>query len=152
MNEETQTMQATPVRKTPLEQFFPDEASRVACTAAIRRMMESVAGSYAAALATIDGKPVTHVTSAEWRPARVAAIVGSLCALGETLGKEVNQRACRNVLIETDNGLTVVQRLPSPAERLILLTTSNREANLGVLLTYSRTCAAAIARLAARAT
>ena len=54
--------------------------------------------------------------------------------------------------VKPENGGTVVQRLPSPAERLILLTTSNREANLGVLLTYSRTCAAAIARLAARAT
>lgn len=147
INKETATVQATPARKTPLEQFFADEASRVSCSAAMRRMMDSVAGSYAAALATIDGKPVVHVTAAEWRAPRVAAIVGSLCALGETLAKEVNQRACRNVLIETDSGLTVVQRLPAPAERLILLTTSNREANLGVLLTYSRTCAAAIARL-----
>ena len=147
MNKETTTMSGNVARKTPLEQFFADEASRVSCSAAMRRMMDSVPGSYAAALATIDGKPVVHATAADWRQARVAAIVGSLCALGETLAKEVNQRTCRNVLIETENGLTVVQRLPSPAERLILLTTSNREANLGVLLTYSRTCAAAIARL-----
>jgi len=149
MKQEASSMQGSQSRKNPLDQFFPDDASRVACTAAIRRMMESVPGSYAAALATIDGKAVTHVTSAEWRPGRVAAIIGSLCALGETLAKEVNQRDFRNVLIETDNGLTVVQRLPTPADRLILLTTSNREANLGVLLTYSRTCAAAIARLVA---
>jgi len=150
MKQDTNTMQAVPARQAPLDLFFPDEANRIACTGAIRRMMESVPGSYAAALATIDGKPVIHVAPADWRHGRVAAIVGSLCALGETLGKEVNQRACRNVLIETDSGLTVVQRLPAPAERLILLTTSNREANLGVLLTYSRTCASAIARLVTR--
>jgi len=134
-------------RSAPFEQFFPEQVQRDACLAAIARLLEGVKGSYASVLATIDGKPVAHAANEEWRPVRVAAIVGSLCALGETLCKEINQRGCRNVLIETDTGLSVVQRLPSPADRLILLTSSNRETNLGVLLTYTRTCAAAIARV-----
>ncbi len=142
-------VQAPPARLSPFEVFFPDAAQREACLAAMARMMGSVTGAYASVLATIDGQPVTHSATGEWRPARVAAIVGSLCALGETLGKEINQRTCRNVLLETETGLAVVQRLPSPAERLVLLTASNRETNLGVLLTFSRTCAAAISRIVA---
>ncbi len=111
----TDNVQAPPARLSPFEVFFPDAAQREACLAAMARMMGSVTGAYASVLATIDGQPVTHSATGEWRPARVAAIVGSLCALGETLGKEINQRTCRNVLLETETGLAVVQRLPRRA-------------------------------------
>jgi uncharacterized protein len=128
--------------------FFPEPAQQSACIAALKQLLASVSGSYASVLATIDGKPVAHAANEEWRPVRVAAIAGSLCALGETMCKELNQRGCRNVMIETDQGVSVVQRLPEPASRLILLTSCNRETNLGTLLTYTRSCANAIARIA----
>ena len=141
-------MTAAAPRVTPFELFFPDQARRDDCRAALARLLERAGGAYASVLATVDGQPVAQVATEEGRPARVAAIIGSLCALGETLSKEINQHTCRNVLIETDAGFSVVQRLSAPADRLILMTASNRETNLGVLLTHSRTCAAAIARLA----
>jgi uncharacterized protein len=133
------------------EYFYKTPAQRDACFAALVRVRDEVRGCYASVLATIDGKPIVHAAAPEWRAGRVAAIVGSLCALGETLCKEIGQRGFRDVLIETEVGLSVVQRLPDPASRLILLTASTTETNLGVLLTYTRTCAQSLARLTAAA-
>ncbi|MEO6937394.1 MAG: roadblock/LC7 domain-containing protein [Collimonas sp.] len=130
------------------ELFFPQQAQRDACMEAMARLLHSVQGSYTSVLATVDGHLVTHISYNRDRPARVAAMIGSLCALGETLSKEINQRDYRDVLIQTDTGLSVIQRLPKPAQRLVLMTASNNEANLGVLLAHSRTCATSLARLA----
>jgi uncharacterized protein len=136
-----------PASSGAFEHLFKTVAQRDACLAALHRVRDEVRGCYASVLATIDGKSIVHAAPPEWRAGRVGAIVGSLCALGETLCKEIGQRGFRDVLIETEVGLSVVQRLPDPASRLILLTASTTETNLGVLLTYTRTCAQSLARL-----
>lgn len=128
--------------------FFPltheDE-----CLRQMRNTVESIPGAYCMILSSLDGM---HLASVQPHNAvnssRLAAITGSLCGLGETLGKELGQEHFRDVLISTEAGIAVVQRLPAPGQRMVLLAAANHEANVGIVSAQSRYCAQTIASMA----
>ena len=128
--------------------YFPLERE-ADCLRQMQEALDAIPGSYCIVLSSLDGMHLARATKGrEVNTSRLAAITGSLCGLGETLGKELGQSDFRDVLISTDHGLAVVQRIPPPGQRMVLLTATNHEANVGIVSVQSRFCAQAIAGMA----
>ncbi len=130
--------------------FFP-LSKEAECLQQMQDTVESIAGAYCMVLSSLDGMRLAAVqptAAAALNASRLAAITGSLCGLGETLGKELGQANFRDVLISTEDGIAVVQRLPAPGNRMVLLTAANHEANVGIVSAQSRYCAQALAAMA----
>ena len=109
----------------------------------------SIPGAYCMVLSSLDGMQLATAQSGQSaNGSRLAAITGSLCGLGETLGKELGQANFRDVLISTESGIAVVQRLPAPGNRMVLLTAANHEANVGIVSAQARYCAQALSEAA----
>lgn len=128
--------------------FFP-LSRETECLQQMTQTVESIPGAYCMVLSSLDGMQLAGVQSGRAaNTSRLAAITGSLCGLGETLGKELGQAQFRDVLISTEDGIAVVQRLPAPGNRMVLLTAANHEANVGIVSAQSRYCAQALASMA----
>lgn len=117
------------------------------CLAAMQAAMDGIPSGYAMVLSSLDGMRLAHVCERELNASRLAAIIGSLCGLGETLGKELGQAEFRDVLIQTSTGIAVVQRVPAPGQRMVLLAAAGHEANIGLVSSQNRYCAQAISQL-----
>lgn len=133
----------------PRLQRFLQPGSETTCPNEMKALFEAFPSLECTVLATVDGYRV----AAAWRRTRelqmprLAAIVGSLCGLGETLVRETGQETFRDVLIASRTGYSVVQRLPPPGQRLILLSTCSADTNLGMASNYTRTLATRLAKL-----
>ncbi|MBE2211961.1 MAG: roadblock/LC7 domain-containing protein [Xanthomonadaceae bacterium] len=128
--------------------FFP-LAREAECLQQMQDTVTSIPGAYCMVLSSLDGMQLASVQAGRLaNTSRLAAITGSLCGLGETLGKELGQAQFRDVLISTEDGIAVVQRLPAPGNRMVLLTAANHEANVGIVSAQSRYCAQALASMA----
>ena len=128
--------------------FFP-LAREAECLQRMKDAVESIPGAYCMVLSSLDGMQLARVQAGrEVNSSRLAAITGSLCGLGETLGKELGQENFRDVLISTATGIAVVQRLPAPGNRMVLLTAANHEANVGIVSAQARYCAQSLAGMA----
>lgn len=117
------------------------------CLSAMQIAMDSIPSAYAMVLSSIDGQRLAHVAARDINSSRLAAIMGSLCGLGETLGKELGQAEFRDVMIQTSMGIAVVQRIPPPGQRMVLLAAAGHEANMGIVSSQNRYCAQAISQL-----
>lgn len=114
---------------------------------AMRDSLASIAGGYCMILCTLDGQQVARVTSRDsLNASRLAAITGSFCGLGETLGKELGQQDFRDVCVQTSTGIAVVQRIPPPGHRMVLLTAASADATLGLVSSQARYCAETISK------
>lgn len=122
------------------EKYFPASAT-TECAAQMRETATSIPGLHCMVLSSLDGMPLAHIAGREINTTRLAAIIGSLCGLGETLAKELEQADFRDVMISTNHGIAVVQRVPAPGDRMVLMTATSHETNIGIVSTQSRWCA-----------
>lgn len=124
--------------------FFPLE--REAETLQVmREALASIDGGYAMVLSSLDGQRLAHVTSIDTNTSRLAAMIGSLCALGETLGRELGQSDFNDVMVQMGTGLAVIRRIPS--QRLVLMSAASASATMGLASSHTRYCAEALARI-----
>lgn len=70
------------------ERYFPASAT-TECAAQMRETATSIPGLHCMVLSSLDGMPLAYVADREINATRLAAIIGSLCGLGETLAKEL---------------------------------------------------------------
>lgn len=126
------------------QRFFPVE-SEAGTLHAMRAALASIDDGYAMVLSSLDGQRLAHVAAPDTNSARLAAITGSLCALGETLGRELGQRDFRDVMVQMGTGIAVVQRIEG--RRLVLMSAAGARANLGLVSSHTRFCAEALAQL-----
>ena len=92
-------------------------------------------------IATVDGRLVSHVVDNEADPQRIAAMIGSMVALGETIGKEVRIDRSQYVVVNASNGMLLAQRVQSRRELFVLAILARPTTNLGILLHETRTTA-----------
>lgn len=124
--------------------YFPVERETDALDA-MNEAMRSISGAYAVVLSTLDGQRLAFVTDTETNTSRLAAMIGSLCALGETLGKELNMEEFRDVMVQMGNGIAVIQRIKG--QRLVLMTAVGAGANMGLVSSHTRYCNEAIGQM-----
>lgn len=117
------------------------------CLHAMREALASIPSGGCLLLSSIDGQYMAHVAPTGTNSSRLAAIIGSLCGLGETLGKELGQHDFRDVIIQTAAGVAVVQRIPPPGQRIVLLASAGTEANMGIVSSHARFCAEKVAQM-----
>ena len=129
-----------------LAKFMPLE-NEPACLDAMQEALSTIPSGDCVLLSSTDGQRLAFVAPQDVNASRLAAIVGSLCGLGETLGRELNQSGFRDVIIQTETGVAVVQRIPHPSNRLVLRAAAGRQANMGIVSSHTRYCASAIAAL-----
>lgn len=96
-------------------------------------------------VATVDGRLVSHIVDNDADPQRIAAMIGSMVALGETIGKEVRIDRSQYVVVNASNGTLLAQRIPSERELFVLATLARPTTNLGIVLHETRTTAARVA-------
>ncbi|MDA8191259.1 roadblock/LC7 domain-containing protein [Acidiferrobacter thiooxydans] len=112
----------------------------------IRRLHARVSGVIGCVLATTDGRRVSAVVDNEADPQRVSAMVGSIVALGETIGREVMIGRTQFVAVSAVDGMILLQRVPARRDLLVVGTLARRHTNLGILLHETGITAEAAAR------
>ncbi|WP_297374768.1 hypothetical protein [Acidiferrobacter sp.] len=113
----------------------------------IRKLHARVAGVIGCVLATTDGRRVSAVVDNEADPQRVSAMVGSIVALGETIGREVMIGRTQFVAVSAVDGMILLQRVPAKRDLLVVGTLARRHTNLGILLHETGIAAEAAARI-----
>ncbi len=112
-----------------------------ALISALHAQVPSVIGCV---IATVDGRLVSSVVDNEADPTRVAAMAGSMVALGETIGREVLIGRSQFVVVSALNGLLLLQRVPANRDLLVVGTLARNNTNLGILLHETRSTAQAV--------
>ncbi|MCB1635088.1 MAG: roadblock/LC7 domain-containing protein [Xanthomonadales bacterium] len=107
----------------------------------VHRRVPGVTGCIAA---TVDGRLLEHVVDNTADPRRMAAMIGSMVALGETIGKEVRIGRSQFVVVHALDGILLMQRVPSRKELLVVATLARTTTNLGVVLHETRRAAGEI--------
>ncbi|MDO5609375.1 MAG: roadblock/LC7 domain-containing protein [Pseudomonadota bacterium] len=125
--------------------FLPEHA-QAQCLDNMQQTLAGISGAYCLILSSLDGMQIAKVARKDCNASRLAAITSSLCGLGETLAKELGQAEFKDVLISTSSGIAVVQRVPPPGHRLVLLVAANHESNVGIVSSQTRWCAQTLAQ------
>ena len=128
---------------TPLSRMLP-QILRTAIDDAVRALHQRVPAAIGCVIATVDGRLVSHVVDNNADPQRIAAMIGSMVALGETIGREVRIDRSQYVVVNAMNGTLLAQRVPSRRELFVVSTLARPTTNLGILLHETRTTAAEI--------
>ena len=113
---------------------------------AVRDLHARIPAAIGCVIATVDGRLVSHVVDNEADPQRIAAMIGSMVALGETIGREVRIDRSQYVVVNALNGTFFAQRVPSRKELFVVSTLARPSTNLGIILHETRTTAATIGR------
>jgi hypothetical protein len=100
----------------------------------VRGLHARVSGVIGCVLATTDGRQVSAVVDNEADPQRVSAMVGSIVALGETIGREVMIGRTQFVAVSAVGGMILLQRVPAQRDLLVVGTLARHNTNLGILL------------------
>ena len=130
---------------TPLSRTLP-HVLRTTIDEAVRALHQRVPAAIGCVIATVDGRLVSHVVDNDADPQRIAAMIGSMVALGESIGREVRIDRSQYVVVNALNGTLLAQRVPSRRELFVVSTLARPTTNLGILLHETRTTAAEIGR------
>lgn len=121
-------------------------ALKTAIDAAILSLHQRIPAVIGCVIATVDGRLVSHIVDNEADPQRIAAMIGSMVALGESIGREVRIDRSQYVVVNALNGTLLAQRVPSRKELFVVSTLARPTTNLGILLHETRTTATGIGR------
>ncbi len=113
----------------------------------VRGLHARVSGVIGCVLATTDGRQVSAVVDNEADPQRVSAMVGSIVALGETIGREVMIGRTQFVAVSAVGGMILLQRVPAQRDLLVVGTLARHNTNLGILLHETGITAVAAAKI-----
>lgn len=130
---------------TPISRNLP-ATLRTAIETAVHALHQRLPAAIGCVIATVDGRLVTHVVDNEADPQRIAAMIGSMVALGESIGREVRIDRSQYVVVHALNGTLLAQRVPSRKELFVVSTLARPTTNLGILLHETRNTAETIAR------
>lgn len=111
----------------------------------LEAMYGALAGAMGCVVATVDGRLLNHVVGNQSDPQRIAAMLGAMVALGETIGREVRIERTEYLVVQGGKGLLLMQRVPSRKPWLVVAVLVNEKSNVGVTLYHTRKAAAAIA-------
>lgn len=117
---------------------------RRAAAEAVETLMTQVRGAKASVISTEDGFEVAARVQNTAEVARLSAMASSMAALGAMAGEESNLGACRNVLIESEDGHIVMLQARRDDVSLVLSVVAGRDAIIGQVLYFSRQAALAL--------
>ncbi|MGB1952317.1 MAG: roadblock/LC7 domain-containing protein [Marinobacter sp.] len=113
------------------------------CQDVFEQMMTQSEAVYGVLISTVDGHDVTRKFKRDMPAAKLAAMMSSVLALGETIAREAKQEMCRYVIVENSDGFILTLKLK---EKLVLSVIASADANLGLLHSLSRNAAEKLAK------
>lgn len=122
------------------------ETLRGALDTALRDLHQRIPAVIGCVVATVDGRLVAHIIDNEADPQRIAAMIGSMVALGESVGRETRIDRSQYVVVNASKGLLYAQRVPSRRELFVVSTLARPTTNLGLVLHETRSTAEDIGR------
>lgn len=111
---------------------------------AAEQLRHGLAAARGCVLATVDGRLLVESVDNGADPQRIAAMVGSMVALGETIGREVRIERSDYVVVHGTKGILMMQRVPAAKPWLVVATLADSGTNLGIVLHHTRRTAADI--------
>jgi predicted regulator of Ras-like GTPase activity (Roadblock/LC7/MglB family) len=116
---------------------------------AMQSMLAGLPDGVACVLTSLDGHYIAHSAAPMLDSVRMAAVVGSICGLGQTLTRDLGQHGFNHVTVRSDTGIILIECLPRPGQQLVMMTATGHDTNQAMLANLSRHCAASIAALCA---
>lgn len=103
----------------------------------LHTLVDQVDSALGAIAVTTDGHFLCGAQRKEIPGKRLAAMGSTLMSLGNTITKELEMGACRNVISENERGVVVFMQITS---RIVLVAAAGDRSALGMLLSASRNC------------
>jgi predicted regulator of Ras-like GTPase activity (Roadblock/LC7/MglB family) len=119
---------------------------------AMHGMLAGIPDGQACVLSTLEGHHLAHAAAPMLDAPRLAAVASALSNMAETLTRDLGQHGFTDMIVHTDAGIAVIQRVPRPGQQMVMLTATGHETNPGLLTSLTRHCATTIATLCSAAT
>lgn len=110
-------------------------------------MLAGLVDGQACVLSNLEGHHLAHAAAPMLDAPRLAAVASSLSNMAETLTRDLGQHGFIDMVVQTDSGIAVIQRVPRPGQQMVMLTATGHETNPGILASLTRNCAAIISTL-----
>jgi predicted regulator of Ras-like GTPase activity (Roadblock/LC7/MglB family) len=107
----------------------------------LQRRGSNVPGWIGALVASVDGRQIAIHHNDVMDAARVAAMVGSVVALGDTVCRELKFGRSQSLIVSAGGGHLLALRIPARREVLVLGVLTSASATLGLVLHEARICA-----------
>lgn len=120
------------------------ETLRAPFVATLQQSAGRVPGWIGALVASVDGRQVAVQHADAMDAARVAAMVGSVVALGDTVCRELKFGRSESLIVSAGSGHMIALRVPAQREVLVLGVLAKSSATLGLVLHEARQAAASI--------
>jgi predicted regulator of Ras-like GTPase activity (Roadblock/LC7/MglB family) len=119
---------------------------------AMHGMLAGIPDGQACVLSSLEGHHLAHAAAPMLDAPRLAAVASSLSNMAETLTRDLGQHGFIDMIVQTDGGVAVIQRVPRPGQQMVMLTATGHETNPSLLASLSRHCTSLIATLCAAST
>lgn len=106
-----------------------------------------VLGWQGALVCTVDGRQVAMHHTDPMDASRIAAMLGSVVALGDTVCRELKFGRSQSLLVSAGQGHLIAVRVPSDPEVLVLGVLASARATVGLLVHEARNCAMGLAEI-----
>ena len=110
-------------------------------------MLAGLVDGQACVLSNLEGHHLAHAAAPMLDAPRLAAVASSLSNMAETLTRDLGQHGFIDMVVQTDSGIAVIQRVPRPGQQMVMLTATGHETTPGILASLTRNCAAIISTL-----
>ena len=114
---------------------------------AMHGMLAGIHDGQACVLSTLDGHHLAHAAAPMLDAPRLAAVSSSLANMAETLTRDLGQHGFLDMMVQTDGGIAVIQRVPRPGQQMVMMTATGHETNPGLVASLTRNCAVTISAL-----
>ena len=82
-------------------------------------MLAGLVDGQACVLSNLEGHHLAHAAAPMLDAPRLAAVASSLSNMAETLTRDLGQHGFIDMVVQTDSGIAVIQRVPRPATKPI---------------------------------
>jgi predicted regulator of Ras-like GTPase activity (Roadblock/LC7/MglB family) len=115
-----------------------------ACCDALYELKAHVAGLVSAGVVGPDGFEIASVTIRPIEISKLAALSSTLVAVAEAFTLESGEKPCREVILESEGGRTLLLGIPVKNANYALFVIAGLGVTLGLALSRARMCAAKI--------
>lgn len=120
------------------------EQSKQTLTKRLMKLLDDCDVIKAGVVATMDGNMLAQYQRADFPMDRLATMGSSLMALGDTITAELSLGTCDKIISENQDGIVAFMHIN---DDLVLISITTEKSGLGMLLTYSRSCAQEMGKL-----
>jgi predicted regulator of Ras-like GTPase activity (Roadblock/LC7/MglB family) len=117
------------------------EAVKKSCVTKLKELREAVGGISTIGLVSPDGFEVAWISTATLPVSKISALASTLVAVAHSYTKEVGLSECRELIIDTDLGCSLLMDVTVDGRTYGLLIAAEDTALLGRVLSKARACA-----------